>query len=480
MKILIIHHNDDNFGDNLISVCFMRILQVVLKNLGYDVKDFSIEFMAVKHPDTEIIKSSDLIFFAGGGIFGFSYLGFFDGIKTILNTATENNIPVVISSIGANNSDISEENELKLKKLLSAPCIKSISVREFPEEFKKYTDKTVEQVCDPVVWSKYIYTKSIKNATNNTIGINVVRGGLFKDNGLDWSLNQEGEFLKNLRDKLVENGYACRFYTNGSTLDNNTMLYYSENFGIPENELIFVDSSRELIETISGFNCIISTRMHSSIVAYAVGVSAINLVWNKKITAFFEATEQGKNAISLENRTVENLLNFVEKSKHNNRKEPNTKYLMTLYNKLFYSLKDILAPEKQCDVYTFEQIKESLSENAVSADFDFSDMKLKISHGEKRYFSMFKKSRSTASELKQIKSQTAKQIADKDKKIKALEDKIKNQNDTISSQKAEINKHIKKEAGQAETIKKQKAELDRINSKFIVRAYRKIKRIFRR
>ncbi len=435
------------------------------------------EFMAVKHPDAGVIKNADLIFFAGGGIFGFSYLGFFDGIKTILDIATENNIPVVISSIGANNSDSTEENELKLKELLSTPCIKSISVREFPDEFRKYTDKAVEQVCDPVVWVKYIYSKCMKNCSDNTIGINVVRGGLFKDNGLDWSLNQEGEFLKKLRDELIEKGYSCKFYTNGSTLDNNTMLYYRENFNIPENELIFVDSSRELIETISGFNCIISTRMHSSIVAYALGVPAINLVWNKKITAFFEAIGQPENAITLENRTIENLLNFIENSK---TEKADTEYLMTLYNRLFYSLKDMLAPEKECDIYTFEQIKEQLNSVEISADFDFGDMKLKISHGAKRYFSMFKKSRSTASELKQVKNQTAKQISDMDKKIKTLEDNIQKQENTISAQKSEIEKHIKKEAGQAETIRKQKAELDRINRKFVVRAYRKIKRIFRR
>lgn len=34
MKILIVSYEDDNFGDNLIRICFESLLKVVLKNLG--------------------------------------------------------------------------------------------------------------------------------------------------------------------------------------------------------------------------------------------------------------------------------------------------------------------------------------------------------------------------------------------------------------------------------------------------------------
>ena len=70
MNIMIISFVDDNFGDNLIRICFENLLKVVLKN--HHIKDYTINRMNLKDIDNNLLISSDIIFFAGGGLFGLS------------------------------------------------------------------------------------------------------------------------------------------------------------------------------------------------------------------------------------------------------------------------------------------------------------------------------------------------------------------------------------------------------------------------
>lgn len=75
-KILIVSYVDDNFGDNLIRICFESLFKVVLKNLNIDLSECEIRKMALKKVDADLVCDSDVIIFAGGGLFGLSYLNF--------------------------------------------------------------------------------------------------------------------------------------------------------------------------------------------------------------------------------------------------------------------------------------------------------------------------------------------------------------------------------------------------------------------
>ena len=45
-------------------------------------------------------------------------------------------------------------------------------------------------------------------------------------------------------------------------------------------------SPRQLVETIAGFAGVISGRLHANIIAYALNVPSIGLVWNDKLQIF--------------------------------------------------------------------------------------------------------------------------------------------------------------------------------------------------
>ena len=92
MRILVIHFSDDNFGDMLIEHCFSQLLNVVSDNLK---QPFEIHSMGLKNFNQWQIENSDLICFAGGGVFGLSYLNLFEHINAILSVAEEKQIPVI-------------------------------------------------------------------------------------------------------------------------------------------------------------------------------------------------------------------------------------------------------------------------------------------------------------------------------------------------------------------------------------------------
>ena len=67
---------------------------------------------------------------------------------------------------------------------------------------------------------------------------------------------------------LEERGVDYYYYTNGSFLDNNSLLYFAKEYDIPRERIILPQSTRELVETIYGFSSIAAIRMHSSIISY--------------------------------------------------------------------------------------------------------------------------------------------------------------------------------------------------------------------
>jgi len=485
MKILVVHFSDDNFGDMLIEHCFSQLIKVVADNLGIAPENYKITAMGLKNHNRELIVDSDIICFAGGGVFGISYLNLFEHLSEILTTAEEHNISVIFSSIGVNNMDVTDDNVHTLSDLLKLSCIKAISVRENPQLFNDYIcdeQRHVAEVCDSAVWTSYVYHDEIKdiikNKTNRdkkVIGINVVRGGLFSDNGKSWSLGKEAEFLFNLKQLIEKSGYECKFYTNGSTLDNNTMLYIRDKYDLPEDDLIFVDNTKDLVQTIADFDSVVAIRLHSAIICYSLDVPVVNLVWNDKINLFYNAINRPDYAISLDDCTEEKVFSLITDAMNKGYKTDDG-YLMTLYRYLYDTFRTIADCKNAAPIYSADTIKAKLQEQQLSCDKEFTDMKVKLYKGQKRYFSQFTKLRNKDSLLKKTNTE-----------LDSLKNTVNKQNKKITEQKIALDATVSdlkktqdalKKAGQkSDELKK---ELDYLERQFLVRVFRKLERIKKR
>lgn len=468
MKILIVSYEDDNFGDNLIRICFESLLKVVLKNLGLNRTEYQIKKMPLKKIDKELVEDADIITFAGGGLFGLSYLGFYEYLNEITEIADEKGIPVIFSSIGVNNMDAKAEVEKSLNNLLHRKCIFAVSVRENIELFKKYTEKcsfAPEQVCDPAVWTQYVYNMdtSDKNLSHAPIGVNVVRGGLFRDNGKDWGLKDELQLLSELKEYFEKTGQDYRFYTNGSVFDNNTLHYFEREHSVPHEKCIYSHTTKEVVETVASFKSIITFRMHSSIIAYSFGIPSIALVWNDKIPFFYKNIGHSDRILYFEDWNSRILSEKLESvlSADSGKEEVDQNYLMSLYTFLYNTFKKLVLINNKDDavmppVYSFERVKEALAVFSGEIDYESFDLHLKLEKAEKHYLHRFTDLRKKNKELEEQKKELLKN--------RKLIETLKKENDQLKEQ-----------------ICQRETELKEINSwisvrfiKYFRRKYRKI------
>lgn len=455
---------DDNYGDMLIRTCFLQLTKVVLKNLG--ISDYTLDVMPLKQPNDEQTVAADLIVFAGGGLFGLSYLDFAVYIERILDVADKHQIPVVFSSLGINNMDATQENENRLTEILRRPCIKAMSVRENQPIFEHYAQGhsyEIRPVCDPVVWAAQIYQADIeriiaekKGRETPVVGLNIVRGGLFKDNGIDWALTKEETYLYELSQMLEEKGIDYRFFTNGSTWDINTLRHFQKKFKIPREKLIISDTSREVIQAVAGFDAVVAIRMHASIIAYALSVPSVNFVWNPKIPEFYEKIGYPQRAVQAADWSADAAARMTEELLSEQEYHPDPELLMSLYRFLFDIYGSILVPDKTAEAFDYEAVCEQLNKMTVSSEEDIVDMQTKLRRAESRYYKLF-----TSDDRKKG-------------EIKKLNRKVDDRNKQIDSLKKELEAE-KKARGKAEKERDAaQGELKRLHSKRTFRAYEKV------
>lgn len=490
MKILIVSFVDDNFGDNIIRICFEKLLRVVLQNLN--IEEYEIRKMPLKEIKEELICDSDMIFFAGGGLLGLSYLDFFYYLDKILEIADRNNIPVVFSSVGVNNMDGGNDDS-ELKELLNRKCIKAISVRENLEFFQNYMqDREINicQVCDPALWARYVYDSFLEKEhikyERDIVGINVVRGGLFKANGKDWKMKDELKYLFDLKQILDANNVDYRFYTNGSVLDNNTLRYFVQEYEIPKDKVIHVHSSSELVKTIAAFSKVYAIRMHSSIITHAFSKPCLSLIWNDKVEKFYQNINRADCAISITEWNAKDL--FIKMEQIGKEVFLDSEYLMSLYRYLY----QVLAENSNSinEEYSFEVVIKKLKEMKMLIEEDICDYQVKLEKGEKQFLKKFIEARELEKELKEkgkeLKAKD-KELKAKDKELKDKEKELIKKEKNIEKKKNELQikkndiKSLKKELRNKETIiEKQKSQLDKFNSLWIIKVGRKIKSVLRK
>lgn len=466
MNILIVSFVDDNFGDNLIRISFESLLKVVLNNLNIATENYQINKMHLKRIDKELVVNADVIFFAGGGLFGLSYLNFFEYLDEITRLAEERNIPVIFSSIGMNNMDATPENEELLKTILRRKCIKAISARENISLFKEYSTGcgfTIETVCDPAVWTQYVY--NMRHEKSGVIGINVVRGGLFKDNKKNWGMTDELKYLHKLKSLLDESDLKYKFYTNGSFLDNNTLRFFAREYSIPLEQVVYPHTTKEVVETIAEFDAVVTFRMHSSIIAYSFQIPSVALVWNDKIPFFYQNINHPERAFDFDQWNSEIVFNQLLSTLEGENKEEEAQayqaYLMTLYLFLYKTVaKQILKYETvdMNEVFGFEKIIGILQQSADCINEDVFDLRFKIEKGEKHYLARFTDLRKKESEISNYKKDIA---------------NIKSELANCRKQTAQLKEESAKQKKRIET---QKAELDQLNQMFAVRAIKYVKR----
>lgn len=453
LRIVIVSYVDDNFGDNLIRISFQGLLDVALTNHGLTLDEYEIVPMPLKQVDEELVGNADAIFFAGGGLFGVSYLDFFQHVDQITAIAQGRGIPVVFSSMGLNNMGAADGSVDSIADVVTRRCVKAVSVRENLGLFQQLvTDLPFEvrQVADPAVWTKYVYGMT-DVVPDGTLGINVVRGGLFVANQRDWGLTAEMTYLAGLRQRAEAMGWDSRLYTNGSLDDNNTLRFFAREHAIPTDRVILPQTTREVVEAIASRSAIASIRMHSSIIAYSFGIPTVALEWNDKLPHFYEAIGHPERVIPFGDWSAERSFEALRQAglapEHDSGYQD---YLMSTYAYIHGAVGEHVLTNRgvTTPAYGFAEVADALVRRSGLVDEDDFDLRVKISKAEQSYLGRFIAIRAKdktisahtkqAAALSQEVAELSLQVGDLSEEIGALQEQIGALKTKVGEQKREL------------------------------------------
>lgn len=240
------------------------------------------------------IRDSDIIIFVGGGMIKYKYETFDFRISILTEMANTLNIPVIFNAVGVEGYSEKNIRCQQVKKVLNQDNVKLITTRDdidlLNEKYITNFNITTGQVADSAFWSDMVYDIS-KNENSDIIGLGVVRGKIFNDNDIPITENELLELWCEIIKELEFRELKWKLFTNGLDADNEFMDLLLKKIGREDETdvlTIIPKTSKELVETIAGFNKVIACRMHASIIAYSLEIPTIGLIWNDKIKMFGE------------------------------------------------------------------------------------------------------------------------------------------------------------------------------------------------
>jgi len=378
--LLLTNRDSDNVGDQIIEATVISLIEAAFANLGVPREDFEITsraagiisraYMRSKDPSLlegarKEISAADVVVFGGAPLFNYTYQNFYRRTITTVELAHEYNVPVLFSSIGVEPFNPSNPKSVALKKALALPVVRQITTRDDYESLAKYvegTDTPIAHVSDPAVFSDLVFGRSTAAkprgaAKHKRIGLVVTRAEIFKDNGIEFTHDDQQEFWRDTIAELTKRGYDYKLFTTGHFTDEEFLESFIKEHGIPAKKArLVVNSPEELIDELVACDGIIAYRLHASITSFAYEIPSVGLSWNFKVPYFYESVGYGERALDHTQWTGVEAVDAIEKALRAGVHKDEA-FLMSVYETLFSGLKGIFAPMSEREVYTAAELR---------------------------------------------------------------------------------------------------------------------------
>lgn len=259
----------------------------------------------------------DAILFSGGGFLKFRTQGLNYYVEQIIKIAQRKNIPVMMSGMGIEGYDEKDVRCQKLKQTINSDCMKVITTRDDIDILQNcYIENPnikTARVGDPAFWCPECYGIQ-KSPQNTKIGINLIRGRIFRDYGNTCSYTELKEFYKELILSAERRGMDWVLFSNGMKSDQKFGKKLLKELEMsPEDKLLPApESSEDLLNMIKDFKCIFGARLHACITAYALDVPAVGFIWNEKTRFFADITDKKENFFEEAEMDAERILDQME------------------------------------------------------------------------------------------------------------------------------------------------------------------------
>ncbi|MBR1528120.1 MAG: polysaccharide pyruvyl transferase family protein [Oscillospiraceae bacterium] len=233
----------------------------------------------------KMFSNVDFIVIDGAGLFEYSYNEYQEPLNLISEIAEEKGLSVVYNAVGCSGEYVPEDFRCQiLVKAARSKAVKYISARDSREWVQNYAGDRlhVKLLADAAFWLSdtfQIYAKQ-----SEKIGIGLVRGDALQSYGVSFTDDDWVALFASIGNELKARGYAFQYFTNGFMVDYQIGKRVIKKMQLDDSYLVpLPEKPEELMQTISGYKCLITCRMHSSIAALSMKIPSVILSWNKKV-----------------------------------------------------------------------------------------------------------------------------------------------------------------------------------------------------
>jgi polysaccharide pyruvyl transferase WcaK-like protein len=299
------------------------------------------------------IDGVDGIILCGGGQLKYQLQGLNYSHEIIAKYAKEKNIPIFVWANGIEGFQESDFRCKRLIDLLNSGPYKIVTTRDdiktLNERLIIKEDIRTSLVGDLAFWSPEAYgleekVRRLQEAgRKTTIGINLIRPNIFMHHNIDVSEDKVYIFFIELIHLIENEGWEWKLFSNGLPGDTKLAmrLLHDLNENPDEKILPITMSGYDFARQLLSFDAVLGTRMHTSIVSYALNIPTSGFIWNSKIALFSQLTKTEALFLQSEKFTAENAFVNIKKSmvtEYDNRIKNNLKNKTTEYLNLYREL----------------------------------------------------------------------------------------------------------------------------------------------
>ena len=239
-------------------------------------------------------------------------LNFAPYYKVVVDSAKKSNIPVYINCVGVESKyNALDERCIAFSQYLSDSIIKIITTRDDIETLKKYvknSDIQVGKISDIGVWSAETF--GIQKKQSECIGLGMITPERFKEFGRRETYVKYKKLWIEIIKKLDKANIEWKIFNNGDRCDRQFAEELCSELGKNISESVLTpEKPEELVQIISGFKGIITSRLHSCIVAYSLEIPFVAISWNNKLKFFANEIKVPERIIEADELEAEIILN---------------------------------------------------------------------------------------------------------------------------------------------------------------------------
>jgi hypothetical protein len=211
-----------------------------------------------------------------------------------------------------------------------------------------------------------------------------------------------------LGEELLKRGIAYEFLTSGHFGDEAFLDRLIVQYGVSPARCRFgINKPEDLARRISGYDAVVTARLHPSIVSFSYGVPSLGLVWNNKVSYFYESIGYPERIVEVENGGVDVIAmadQLEQIMEEGVKKDPD--FLVSVYESLFKGIKGVAMPDCKTKCFDYHKILKVMRPT-IGVSEEEADLKLqrKSRRTYRTYNELFDKYEASKKEISRLKQE---------------------------------------------------------------------------